>query len=71
MRGDESAARAAFTTARNELEQIVRDQPDYAAALCALGVVDAALGNKEDAIREGERAVELIPSAKTPSMVRV
>jgi serine/threonine-protein kinase len=64
LRGDEPAARAAFTDARNELEQMVRDQPDYAAALCALGVVDAALGSKEDAIREGERAVELMPAEK-------
>jgi len=65
LRGDEPAARAAFANARRELEQIVRDQPDYAAALCALGVVDAALGNKEDAIREGERAVELVPASKS------
>jgi len=65
LRGDEPAARAAFTNARKELSQIVRDQPDYAAALCALGVVDAALGNKEDAIREGERAVELMPATKS------
>src|SRR5882724_591726 len=65
LRGDEPAARAAFANARKELEQIVRDQPDYAAALCALGVVDAALGNKEDAIREGERAVELMPATKS------
>ena len=48
-----------------ELEQMVRDQPDYAPALCALGVVDAALGNKEDAIREGQRAVELMPVSKS------
>ena len=65
FRGDEPAARAAFTNARNELGQTVREQPDYAAALCALGVVDAALGNKEDAIREGERAVELMPVSKS------
>jgi eukaryotic-like serine/threonine-protein kinase len=65
LRGDENAARAAFTNARKELEQIVRDQPDYAAALCALGVVDAALGNKDDAIREGQRAVELMPVSKS------
>ena len=38
---------------------------DYAQGLCALGVVDAALGNKEDAIREGERAVELMPVSKS------
>jgi eukaryotic-like serine/threonine-protein kinase len=65
LRGDETAARAAFTTARKELEQLVRDQPDYAAAFCALGVVDAALGNKEDAVREGQRAVELRPVSKS------
>jgi tetratricopeptide (TPR) repeat protein len=65
LRGDEPAARAAFTNARKELQQVVRDQPDYAAALCALGVVDAALGNKDDAIREGERAIELMPVSKS------
>jgi tetratricopeptide (TPR) repeat protein len=65
LRGDELAARAAFTQARAELEKIVRNQPDYASGLCALGVVDAALGNKESAIREGERAVELMPVSKS------
>jgi len=64
VHGDESAARAAFENARKELAEEVRNQPDYAAALCALGVVDAVLGNKEDAIREGERAVELTPVSK-------
>ncbi|PYI48366.1 MAG: hypothetical protein DMF11_03735, partial [Verrucomicrobia bacterium] len=64
LRGDEPAARAEFASARRELERIVRGQPDYAAALCAIGVVDAALGNKEDAIREGHRAIELIPVSK-------
>ena len=64
FRGDESAARAAFDSARNELAQTVHNQPNFAAALCALGVMDAVLGNKEDAIREGERAVELTPVSK-------
>jgi TolB-like protein/class 3 adenylate cyclase/Tfp pilus assembly protein PilF len=64
MRGDQQGARAAFLEARAELEKMVRDQPDYAEALCALGVVDAVLGNKEDAIREGRRAVELMPVNK-------
>jgi len=64
FQGEELAARTAFTSARKELAQTVRDQPDYAAALCALGVVDAVLGNKEDAIREGQRAVELMPVSK-------
>jgi tetratricopeptide (TPR) repeat protein len=64
FRGDESAAQAAFNNARNELGQTVQKQPNYAAALCALGVIDAVLGNKEEAIREGERAVELTPVSK-------
>jgi TolB-like protein/tRNA A-37 threonylcarbamoyl transferase component Bud32 len=65
FRGDEPAARARFNNARKEVEQKVRDQPDYAPALCALGVIDAALGNREDAIREGERAVRLTPISKS------
>ena len=64
FRGNESAAQAAFNSARNELGQTVQKQPDYAAALCALGVIDAVLGNKEDAIREGERTVQLTPVSK-------
>jgi len=64
VRGDGAAARAALNSTRNELGQMVHNQPNYAAALCALGVVDAVLGNKEDAIREGERAVELSPVSK-------
>ena len=65
LRGDGPAARAAFIDARAELEQTVRNQPNYPEALCALGVVDAALGNAEDAIREGRRAVELKPVSKS------
>src|SRR5436309_1341310 len=64
FRGDQIGARDAFTKARKELEQVVHDQPHYAAALCALGVIDAVLGNNEDAIREGESAVELMPAGK-------
>lgn len=64
LRGDESSARAAWNTARNELSETVRNQPNYAAALCALGVVDALLGNRQEAISEGECAVELMPANK-------
>jgi tetratricopeptide (TPR) repeat protein len=64
VRGDEPAARTAFESARQGLSEEVHIQPDYAAALCALGVVDAVLGNRNDAIREGERAVELTPVSK-------
>jgi tetratricopeptide (TPR) repeat protein len=60
---DEARARAAFTAARLEQEQIVRTQKDYR-ALCVLGLIDAALGNKEAALQEGRRAVELLPITK-------
>jgi eukaryotic-like serine/threonine-protein kinase len=74
LRGDQSAAHAEFTNARKELERSVGSQPNYAQGLCALGVVDAALGNKEDAIREGERAVALMPVSKSavdgPALMR-
>jgi len=64
LRGDTAAAHAAFTSGRNETAKLIADQPDYAEALCVLGTADAALGNKEDAIREGRRAVELLPVSK-------
>jgi tetratricopeptide (TPR) repeat protein len=63
-RNDAAGAETAFTAARVEMEKIVREQPDYAQALCILGMSDAALGRKEDAIREGRRAVELLPVTK-------
>jgi serine/threonine-protein kinase len=64
QRGEVTAARMAFTKARAETEKIVREQPNYAEALSALGMIDAALGNTENAIREGRRAVELLPINK-------
>jgi serine/threonine-protein kinase len=63
-RGDKTAARAAFTNARNKVAKLLAEQPDYAEGLCVLGMADAALGNKQDAIREGRRAVELLPVTK-------
>jgi hypothetical protein len=59
-----AAARKAFTAARAEAEQTVRAQPDYGPPLCVLGVIDAGLGRKEEAIREGTRANELLPVGK-------
>jgi TolB-like protein/Flp pilus assembly protein TadD len=64
MRGDKAAARAVFASARTEAAKLVAKQPDYAHAFCVLGMADAALGHKDDAIREGRRAVELLPVTK-------
>jgi hypothetical protein len=35
--------------------------PDYAPAICVLALIDAGLGNKEAPLREGRRAMELLP----------
>ncbi len=64
FRGDEVAARKAFVKAREEIKDVLREQPDYPAALCVSGLIDALLGNKADALREGRRAVELCPLTK-------
>jgi TolB-like protein/Tfp pilus assembly protein PilF len=64
MAKDERKAESAFTAARAEQERIVASQPDYGPTLCVLGLIDAALGRKEDALREGRRAVELLPAKK-------
>jgi serine/threonine-protein kinase len=64
MTKDEAKAHAAFTKARLEQEKIVQAQPDYGPPLCVLGLIDAALGRKEEALREGRRAIELLPVEK-------
>jgi TolB-like protein/Tfp pilus assembly protein PilF/predicted Ser/Thr protein kinase len=66
MTKDEQHARLAFTAARAEQEKKVQAQPDYGPAWSVLGVIDAALGRKEEALREGRRAVELLPVEKDP-----
>ena len=67
MMKDEARAQAAFSKARLEQEKIVPTQPDYGPPLCLLGLIDAALGRKEDALREGRRAIELLPVEKDPT----
>jgi serine/threonine protein kinase/tetratricopeptide (TPR) repeat protein len=64
LEGDELRARAAFQAARTEQEKIVQAQADYAPSLCVLGVIDAALGRKQEALSECRRAAELLPVEK-------
>jgi tetratricopeptide (TPR) repeat protein len=64
IKGGEAAARTAFLEARNELQKNVKEQPDYGPGLSVLALVDAALGRKEDALREGRHALELLPVTK-------
>jgi serine/threonine protein kinase/Flp pilus assembly protein TadD len=66
MTNDENKAQLAFTAARAEQEKTIQAQPDYGPPWCALGVIDAGLGRKEEALREGRRALELLPVKKDP-----
>lgn len=61
---DTSAARSAFGAARAVAEKLVREQSDYGPAWSLLGRIDAGLGRKAEAIREGRRACELLPPSK-------
>ncbi|PYJ30120.1 MAG: hypothetical protein DME89_01310 [Verrucomicrobia bacterium] len=62
--GDSAKAQSAFIAARSELEKILAKEPDFAAAISLLGVIDAGLGRKEQALQEGRRACGLLPISK-------
>jgi tetratricopeptide (TPR) repeat protein len=64
LKGDETSARAAFMKARAQQEEELRVHPDNADLLAELGLIDAGLGRKEDALNEGRRALELAPNVK-------
>jgi serine/threonine-protein kinase len=64
MMNDHAAARVAFTAARAEQQNILQAPESYGPALCVLGLIDAGLGRKEEALRQGRRAVELLPVEK-------
>ena len=61
---NETKARTAFAAARPEQEKIIQAQPNFGPALCVLGLIDAGLGKKDEALREARRAVELLPVEK-------
>jgi TolB-like protein/tRNA A-37 threonylcarbamoyl transferase component Bud32 len=61
---DTAAAHSSFTAARAIVQKIVHDKPDNGFAWSILGLIDAGLGRKEEAVREGRRACELVPMSK-------
>ncbi len=65
-RGDTAGAKRAFEAARAEQERQAEAYPDFAPALSILGLMDAGLGRKEEAIQEGRRAVEMLPVSRDP-----
>ena len=63
-RGDVDSARSLFEQARSVYEKNAREHPDDAQSHAPLSLLYAYLGRKDDAIREGLRAVELVPESK-------
>lgn len=57
-------ARVAFETARTTLENLVSKEPDNALAWSSLGLVEASLGRKEEAIKAGRRACDILPLSR-------
>src|SRR5215471_6799259 len=62
--GDKEKARTAFEHARAVAERLVREAPQEPTRHGQLGLILAALGQKEKAINEGKRAVELLPESE-------
>jgi TolB-like protein/Flp pilus assembly protein TadD len=61
---DKEKAISAFERARSIAEKAVQESPDDASRHVTLGLILAGLGQKELAIGEGRRAVELLPESQ-------
>ncbi|MGI8481288.1 MAG: tetratricopeptide repeat protein [Chthoniobacterales bacterium] len=64
MRGDSIGFQEKLKVARSKQQEMVRQQPDYSAPLCSLAIIDAMLGRKDDALREGQRALDITPVSR-------
>src|SRR5437667_479581 len=64
LQGDEAKARTAFEHARVVSERLLREAPDDPARHGQHGLILAALGQKQEAIAAGKRAVELVPESQ-------
>jgi tetratricopeptide (TPR) repeat protein len=62
--GDFAAAQKDYDTARPYYEAQVRRRPDFAGGLADLALLDAHAGHKEEALREGLKAVALAPLSR-------
>jgi TolB-like protein/Tfp pilus assembly protein PilF len=64
LQGDKTKARAEFEKAREISEKLLREAPGDAARHAQHGRILAALGQKQEAIAEGKRAVQLLPESQ-------
>jgi TolB-like protein/Tfp pilus assembly protein PilF len=66
LAGDSAAAKATAEQARDVLQPLCHDQPTNSFFAQQLALAHAALGEKETALSEAERAIALLPSATDP-----
>jgi tetratricopeptide (TPR) repeat protein len=64
LMGNRQLEQAYYDSTRSNVETRIREHPDDSRYRSALGIAYAGLGRKEEAIREGELAVELLPMSK-------
>jgi serine/threonine protein kinase/Flp pilus assembly protein TadD len=69
IRGDDAAAKAAFVSARAEVENAVLADPSNGRTLGLLAMIDAGLGRREDAVAEAMRAREQMKSSATDAPI--
>ena len=62
--GNREVEQRYYTSAQTILESKIREDPNDARFHSSLGITYAGLGRKDDAIREGRLAVELLPVTK-------
>jgi serine/threonine protein kinase/Flp pilus assembly protein TadD len=64
LKGEQPGANGSFPETREQLNQKVQKLPGNAQLLSQLAVVDALFNNKDAAISEAKRAVEILPISK-------
>ena len=64
LRGDSARARAWADSARGAIQSQLQSVPNDAQLHAFLGLASAVLGRRGEAIEEGERAVDLVPSRR-------
>ncbi len=64
LAGDTAGAKTNAEQARNTLRPLCKNQPDNYLFAGMLSLANAAVGEKDSALKEAERAITLLPSAK-------
>jgi tetratricopeptide (TPR) repeat protein len=62
--GEAANAKASYSQSRELLEAGLRAQPDNAPFVSLFALIDAGLGERDVAMKEADRAIELLPASK-------